>query len=443
MEGADERVSNGRGNVSENLVDDARAISVSWLREMDLRTLVRASLDEARLGTAEVDLVAIGKASREMSAAAASVLGARVRRRLTVCDKASLAQEGPTSDLVIGEHPVPGEGSLAAGNELVRFLNSAPDGGCTMFLLSGGASSLCVLPAPPATLTDLGDLFAAALSAGVDITTLNKLRASTSAIAGGAVLRLVRTKRSLSLIMVDNVVSGAPWVASGLTYEYLPTEDELVALLGAVGLGGSALGDRVLAASLERFATLSLSQLTRHENTVLAEPSMMLAAAIKDARRRGYHVVSVGDHVTGDVDDVCRQWSETLWREATSEGPTALVGVGEVTVRVRDGGQGGRCQQFAWQMAEVLAGLERGGAFVARASDGRDFVEGVAGGWVDSSTRERATRSGIDVDGVARSNDTYTALSELGQVLEGGHTEWNLCDLYVALVGDHSPSGAT
>jgi glycerate 2-kinase len=409
---------------------------------MDLAALSEASLEEARVGDVGVDVVAIGKASREMSTAISSTLGARVRRRLTVCDEASLALGAPATDLVVGEHPVPGEGSLAAGRELVRFLDSASDADCTIFLLSGGASSLCVLPAPPITLTDLGELFAAALGAGVDITTLNKLRASTSAIAGGAVLRYVRTKRSLSLIMVDNVVSGAPWVASGLTYDYVPTEDEVTHLLGEVGLRDTALGDRALAASSERFATLSLNQLTRHENKVLADPSMMLAAAIDDARNRGYRVVNMREHVTGDVEDVSRLWSETLRLQATTTGPTAFIGVGEVTVRVRGEGRGGRCQQFAWLMAETLAGLERDSAFVARASDGRDYVEGVAGGWADGSTLERATASGIDFDGVARSNDAYSALRELGQVLEGGHTGWNLCDLYVALVGDYSKSGA-
>ena len=428
--------------MSGRLVDDARAISVAWLSAIDLVSLTRRALLDAHVAEVEVDVVAIGKASREMSAAVTSVLGARVRRRFTVCDEASVALGDLTSDVFIGEHPVPGEGSLAAGIELIRFLNSSPNDGCTIFLLSGGASSLCVVPAPPITLSDLGDVFAAALSAGIDITTLNMLRASASAIAGGAVLRHVRTKRSLSLIMVDNVVSGAPWVASGLTFDFAPTSEEMMALLDAVGLRGSTLGDRVLAASTERFATLSLSQLARHENTVVAEPLTMLAAADDEARRRGFRVVNMGDHVTGDVERVGREWSEALGREANSMEPVAFIGVGEVTVRVRGEGRGGRCQQFAWLMADKLAGLECDSAFVARASDGRDYVEGVAGGWVDGSTLKRATRSGIDWESVARANDAYSALGELGQLLEGGHTGWNLCDVYVAVTGDYSKSGA-
>jgi len=42
-----------------------------------------------------------------------------------------------------------------------------------------------VLPAPPLTLDDLNRIWLAALRAGVDITTLNQIRATTSLIAGG------------------------------------------------------------------------------------------------------------------------------------------------------------------------------------------------------------------------------------------------------------------
>ena len=66
------------------------------------------------------------------------------------------------------------------------------------------------------------------------------------------------------------------------------------------------------------------------------------------------------------------QWSSAI--ATAPPGPVALVGVGEVTVKVRGTGEGGRCQEFAWLMADVLAEDVRVGAFVAQASDGRDHV---------------------------------------------------------------------
>ena len=414
------------------LARDARVICTDWLREMNLARLVDAQLVAAQVVDADVDLVAVGKASREMMAAASESLGSGVLRRLTICDAASAALGDLGDDVVVGEHPVPGEGSLAAGRALAAFLDEGSRASATIFLLSGGASSLCVMPVPPVDLDDLGAVFDAALASGADITTLNKVRAAVSMLGGGAVLRLVRTDRSLGLIMVDNVVSGAEWVASGLTYNFEPSVEELTSLLGQIGIGDGPLRDRLLEASARRASSLSVLKAKPHDNAVVAEPSMVHELAIAEAQRRGYRVLDMGSHVHGDVEDVVGTWMDVIKDEVAAGDLIALVGVGEVTVRVRGGGQGGRCQEFAWRMAGALADLERDSAFVARASDGRDYINGVAGAWVDKATVERARAFGIDWGEVAAANDSYPALAALHQVIEGRHTGWNLCDVYVA-----------
>ena len=418
--------------MTSNLLSDAEVISTQWLKELDLLGLTRQRLDAMGILDLNVDVVAIGKASREMADAATAILGERLRRRLIICDEASAAARERTPDVVVGEHPIPGARSLSAGATLLSFLDEPTRAEVTLFMLSGGASSLCVVPEAPLTLIDLRGVWDAAMTSGADITTLNQLRASTSAIAGGGVLRRVRTPRSLSLIMVDNVISGPAWVASGLTYDYQPTRDEVTTLVERVGLATTPLGQQLLEASLRRASAMTQPTMD-HENAVLAEPSMMLDAAAGEARRRGYRVVDMGSHVHGDVKEVGEEWARVLRDEASSSDKIAVLGVGEVTVRARGIGTGGRCQEFAWLMAREIAELERETVFVARASDGRDFVEGVGGAWVDRSMTERAREIGVDWDATARANDSHSALSALGQLLDGGHTGWNLCDLYVAL----------
>jgi glycerate-2-kinase len=415
-------------------VTSARAISQQWRSDMSLRTLVEARLASAQLLDVLVDVVAIGKASREMARDVRSVLGSRVCRQFTVCDQASVGAGDERGDVVVGEHPIPGPGSLDAGARLVSFLAAPSKAACTLFLLSGGASSLCVAPAAPLTLSDLRAVWDAALTSGVDITTLNKIRAATSSIAGGAVLRHVQTSRSESLILVDNVISGARWVASSMTYDYRPERSEVTALLGDINLVGSPLRERLVAGFEHRASLMETPVHSHHENLVLAEPAMMLRSTIEEAARRGYRIIDMGSRVHGDVELVSEQWKDALQREVGSDEPVALIGVGEVTVRVRGGGRGGRCQEFAWSMANVLADLGRESVFVARASDGRDFIEGVGGAWVDHTTKERARLQGIEWSVVMEANDSYTALSALDQLLEGGHTGWNLCDVYVALM---------
>jgi glycerate-2-kinase len=422
--------------MTEQLVADANAVSQQWLVDLDLRRLIEQRLSVEWLLDAQfsVDVVAIGKAAREMALAAEAALGARVSRTLVVCDRESAEREPRDPRVVVGDHPVPGEGSLAAGYGLLSFLDAETGARCTLFLISGGASSLCALPESPLDLADMGSVWSAALESGLDITTLNRVRASTSGIAGGRVLQHVRTELSCSLIMVDNVLSGARWVASGLTYEFSPSADEVATLMAQLNIRDTALLERLMIASERRRRAMAKPVKTAHENAVVAEPALILDCARAEAARRGYRVVDMGSAVHGDVRAVCDGWTDSILSAPRDSQPLCFVGVGEVTVKVRGQGTGGRCQEFAWMMAGSLAQLGRASAFVARATDGRDYVAGVAGAWVDESTLARAERLGIDGERILAEHDSHRALDELGQLLVGGHTGWNLCDVYVALV---------
>lgn len=411
------------------LIEDAQAIALRWMVDLDLKTLMSERLRESTMPIGSVDLVAVGKASPEMAQAARTILAGQVRREVLVSDESALRGVSVGNSFV-GEHPVPGEGSLRAGRAVVSFLASDDHSDTTLFLISGGASSLCVVPAPPLTLEDLNEIWRAVLRTGVDITTLNQIRATSSLIAGGALLRYVRSERTKSLILVDNVVSGARWVASAMTYDYVPTGDEVDALWARIDVDAS-LRSKLLAAFEERSRLMARRPSSMHENTVVGEPAMMLSSAIEEASRRGYRVIDMGARVIGDVGSVTQDWGKVV-RNASE--PTAFIGVGEVTVRVEGNGVGGRCQEFAWLMAKELSGGARHSAFVARTSDGRDYVEGVAGAWVTDDTLARLDDVGFDWLTVARAHDTYPALCALGQLIEGGHTGWNLCDVYVALV---------
>jgi glycerate 2-kinase len=412
-----------------SLLEDAFAISTRWSTEMDLDKLIEQRLDGEEGGDEFVDVVAIGKASREMAASTRRILGTRVHREIVVSDVGD-EESTPTDIVIVGEHPVPGANSLRAGGAVVSFLDSPDHAESVVFLLSGGASSLCVAPAAPLTVEDLDDLWHSALRAGVDITTLNQIRASTSLIGGGALLRHVRAAKSISLILVDNVVSGAQWVASAMTYDYRPTSREVDDLWASID-DRESVRAKMRAAFAQRHRLMEREPVTRHRNVVLAEPALMLEWALAEASLRGYHVVNVGARVVGDVQGVVVEWSQAL----RSAGPrSAVVGVGEVTVRVDGPGEGGRCQEFAWRIAKELAHESRDAVFLARSSDGRDFVSGVAGAWVSSDTWQHIDERGLNWDDIARTHDTFPALRALGQLIEGGHTGWNLCDVYLALI---------
>jgi glycerate 2-kinase len=411
------------------LQEDALAIALRWSTEMQLSRLIEARLNEVLASGGPVDVVAIGKASREMAAATRRILGARAHRQIVVSDVGEEVSDF-RDVVIVGEHPVPGAKSLSAGDAVLTFLGEPDHAESVVFLLSGGASSLCVVPAPPLTLEDLGEVWRGALRAGLDITSLNQIRASTSLIGGGAMLRHVRAQRSTSLILVDNVVSGAEWVASAMTYDYEPTSREVESLGASIAVDES-LRSKMRTAFANRRTFMEQELGPEHRNSVVAEPAMMLTWAHAEATRRGYEVIDMGSRVSGDVVAVVSEWGEAL----RAAGPrSAILGVGEVTVRVDGPGEGGRCQEFAWRMARELSLEPRDVVFLARSSDGRDFVRGVSGAWVSNDTWAQIGDRGLNWGDVARTHNTYPALAALGRLIPGGHTGWNLCDIYVTLV---------
>jgi glycerate-2-kinase len=62
----------------------------------------------------------------------------------------------------------------------------------------------------------------------------------------------------------------------------------------------------------------------------------------------------------------------------------------------------------------------------------------VGGAWVDNTTRTKAEAMGFAWADVAADNNSHLPLVALDQLVRGGHTGWNLCDLYVACVESRS-----
>jgi glycerate 2-kinase len=140
------------------------------------------------------------------------------------------------------------------------------------------------------------------------------------------------------------------------------------------------------------------------------------------------------------VDNSCDDWdyeraSDYLLqrlRELRKQfSPVCLISGGEVTVKVTNGGVGGRNQQFALACAEKI-----GGENITVLSAGTDGVDGnspAAGAVVDGSTMERARAHGLNPRSALEKFDAYSFFKVLGDAIEIGPTGNNLRDLRVLL----------
>jgi hydroxypyruvate reductase len=140
------------------------------------------------------------------------------------------------------------------------------------------------------------------------------------------------------------------------------------------------------------------------------------------------------------VDNSCDDWdyaraAEYLVKRVrelrTESERVCLISGGEVTVKVTNGGVGGRNQQFALACAEKIAGEKI--TVLSAGTDGIDGDSPAAGAVADGSTISRAQARGIDTRAALEKFDAYPFFSALGDAIETGPTGNNLRDLRILL----------
>ncbi len=373
----------------------------------------------------EVDVVAIGKAAPEMAQAAVSQMP-RARRTLIVTDGdgAHVAREHtPHAEVLVGDHPLPGAGSFRAADRVIEFLHES-EATHVVFAISGGGSSLCAATFEPVAPDDVAQLWRAALRTGLDIGELNRVRASFSRVAAGALLDHV-TGTASAVVMTDNVVTGPAWVSSGPTYSSGIDLESVTTILDRLTSLPRDVRHRLDVARNRRIEFELNSTPAPCTNAEVVSPSAIHDAAVSRALQLGYEVVSLGDRVVTNVHELANQIGDALQSPRT-----CVVAVGEVSVSVTGIGRGGRCQVLAAHVARYLDGRDDI-AFVGRATDGRDHEADVGGARVNGSSMSRVRDAGVDCDAVLAQSDSHAVLNACNGLIAGERTGWNLCDLYV------------
>ncbi len=164
--------------------------------------------------------------------------------------------------------------------------------------------------------------------------------------------------------------------------------------------------------------------------TILSNQTAVEQAKVA-AERAGFAV-----HVDNSCDDwdyerAAKYLLKRVRELKTKSERVCLISGGEVTVKVTNGGIGGRNQQFALACAEKIAGENI--TVLSAGTDGVDGNSPAAGAIADGSTVVRAQMKGLDAPAALEKFDAYPFFSALGDAIETGPTGNNLRDLRILL----------
>jgi glycerate 2-kinase len=334
-----------------------------------------------------------------------------------------------------GGHPAPSAESIQAANTILKALNAQTAASLVIFMISGGGSSIVEKPIDDEiSLDDLISTYRALVLSGAPIAEINAVRKHLSAVKGGRMARAAFPAQQVSLLVSDVPCDTPDAVASGPTMPDSTSVEDCYTIVEKHGLL-----PQFPHSTRELFERHALEETPKSDDqsfhrsrwwTILSNQTAVEEASVA-AERAGFAV-----HVDNSSDDWdYERASEYLLkrlRELRKEHPRiCLISGGEVTVKVTNGGIGGRNQQFALACAGKIAGEN-----ITALSAGTDGVDGnsaAAGAVVDGTTAARAQSSGLDAAAALAQFDAYPLFRALGDAVETGPTGNNLRDLRILL----------
>jgi glycerate 2-kinase len=334
-----------------------------------------------------------------------------------------------------GGHPTPNAESIQAASAMLRALQALPPSALVIFLISGGGSSIVEQPSDDEiSLDDLIVTYRALVHSGAPIGEINAVRKHLSAVKGGRLAQAAFPAQQVSL-MVSDVPDDTPdALASGPTMPDSTSVEDCYRIAAKY-----ELLKQFPKSTRELFERHALEETPKSDDpafhrarwwTVLSNHTAIEEASV--AAERADFIVHVdnscddwdyekaADFMLGRLRELRKQYS-----------PVCLISGGEVTVKVANGGVGGRNQQFALACAEKIA--EENITVLSAGTDGVDGNSPAAGAVVDGSTVQRARAKSLNAIAALEKFDAYPFFKALGDAIKTGPTGNNLRDLRILL----------
>jgi len=421
-------------------VDPDKLIRRTVRRRGEKLFIYRRTIDLASFEN--IYLIAFGKAAPFMAKSLLRILGGHLSRGIVVCGRGHDLSDEKILCLPAA-HPLPDEGSVRVAKEIVGLAKQAGPNDLIFVLISGGGSAQLCLPLSPATLADKRWVTRELLRVGAGIAELNTVRKHLSAIKGGRLAKAAHPAKIVNLVISDVIDNDLEYIASGPTYWDSSTYEDAVRVLKKYSLWMKAPRS-VTEALLAGVRGKTEETLKKGDNVfknvstfVIGDNHLALKAAARKARQLGFRAAILTSSDSGEAAKAARSYAfllEGILRSRkTSRKPICLLAGGELTVKVKGKGKGGRNTEFVLAMLTEL-GKKLPLLVASMGSDGVDGPTNAAGAMVTPAIAARAEKLGLDQKKYLENNDSYNFFKKAGGLIITGPTRTNVMDFRVFLV---------
>ena len=320
-----------------------------------------------------VFVVSMGKAAHTMAAVLETQLGSSLEG--IVASSVEPARLVRGFRYFRGGHPTPTAESIHAAGAILNSLTALDSVALAIFMISGGGSSIVEKPVDDEiSLPDLAATYRTLVHSGAPIAEINAIRKHLSAVKGGRLAQAAYPAQQVSILVSDVPDDTPDALASG------PTMPDSTSIHDCERIAAKYnLIDQLPNSVADLFRQHALDETPKSDDpafvharwwTVLSN-KVAIDEAAAAATRAGFAV---------EVDNSCDDWPydkaagyllNRVRELRRSVSRVCLISGGEVTVTVRNGGIGGRNQQFALACAEQISGQD-----ITVLSAGTDGIDG-------------------------------------------------------------------
>jgi glycerate 2-kinase len=381
-------------------------------------------------------VIGAGKASARMAVAVERLLGARITGGLINAPNAVKLRRVEINEC---GHPIPDRRGVAGARRIAEIASEAGPDDLIVCLISGGASALLPLPAPPITLAEKQATTRLLLHCGATIHEINCVRKHLSLIKGGQLPRLAYPATLLTLILSDVIGDDLDVIGSGPTTADPTTFADARAMLEKYRIWTKLPRSvrQILSSEIAETPKPGDKIFHKTQNVIVGSNALAVDAAAHEARRLGFHTLVLSTFLEGEAREVARVYAG-IAKEIRASGrplkpPACVITGGETTVTVRGRGRGGRNQEFALAAALAIVGL-RDTVILSAGTDGSDGPTVAAGAIADGTTVARAEAFGHSAAADLANNDSFSFFDVLGDLVKTGPTGTNVADIQLILV---------
>jgi glycerate 2-kinase len=425
-------------DTARRIFQDALAessISKAFARHVNCeRGILRVREDLFDLNAySRIFVVSIGKAGHTLVEALEAQVGSRLEGIVATSVETGSQVHG--FRYFQGGHPTPNADSVRAAEAILKSLSTQNASSLVIFMLSGGGSAIAERPVDEEiSLPDLIATYRALVLSGAPIAEINAVRKHLSAVKGGRLAQAAYPAQQVSLMISDVPDNALDALASGPTMPDSTSIADCYAIVEKY-----KLLEQFPASVRELFQRHALEETPKSDDPAFVHarwwPVLSNKTAVDEAT-----AAAVREGFAVEVDNSCDDWDyqraadyllQRLRSLRQKVSRVCLISGGEVTVKVTNGGTGGRNQQFALACATKI-----GGENVAVLSAGTDGIDGnspAAGAVVDGTTLARAKEAGLDPAAAHRTFNAFPLFDALGDAIMTGPTGNNVRDLRILL----------